>query len=519
MPPFRLPVIDFDFAIDNFKLSDLAALFNPPADLISLIDNILSPNILSPNILSPNILSPDILSLVTPTIESLFTNLPTVTLPAGYAVPNLAELPAIVDGVVDFVSDLVGDVGGLIPPDLLAQLRQILTSTYDYVLAEYPNVIDSVGQFLGNLPELNFANPLTINPGNTLNDRSFNQLVVFGDSLSDTGNIAKALGGQFPPSPPFAPSRLSNGPLWVEYLAPALGLGANQVTNLAVAGATSGRSNVAPLSAPGQGLEQLNLPGVLNEIDLFAGQLAASGAAGGPTKANPNALYVVWGGANDFLTLPQDISAAIQSVFGSVKNVAQAVTSLAGLGAKTIVVPNLPNLGVTPLAAARQVVEKATIFSSLFNTLLQGTLGDLESDLGIDIVQVDVFSLVQSIAARPAEFGFKNITTPLFQAALQPSPTPINPDQFAFADDFHPTTAVHRLIGDAFKRSLSAPVPGQVLPTSAALVGELVNSSAIRSALNNLFDDLTTTLLTPKSSAPTLAPASTSTSTSTNTLF
>jgi phospholipase/lecithinase/hemolysin len=170
---------------------------------------------------------------------------------------------------------------------------------------------------------------------------------------------------------------------------------------------------------------------------------------------------------------------------------AQSVITLAGLGAKTIVVPNIPNLAITPFATARDLTSQAAIFSTLFNTLLQGTLGGLESQLGIDIVQIDTFSLSSAIARRPTEFGFTNATTPLFQSlASQP-----NPDTFVFADDFHPTTAVHRLFSDSVKRSLSTPTPGNVLPTSGAIVRELVNSRGFSTIVGNFLNQLPADLL------------------------
>ncbi len=267
--------------------------------------------------------------------------------------PPIAPTPVLPD-------NLSIDLGGLLASNFFTQISPILSAAYDAALTQYPEIFLDLGQIIRDLPQFNFANPLTIDLGNTLSDRGFNQLVVFGDSLSDTGNLFKGSGGLFPPSPPFFNGRFSDGPLWLEYLAPELGI--SQVIDFAVGGSTSGRSNIASLLAAGQDLGKL--PGVLDQIDLFAGQLAASGAP----KANPNALYVVWGGANDFLALPPDPLAAIQSVLGSIGNVAQAVTTLAGLGAKTILVPNLPDLGVTPFVAARNLTIQATIFSGLFNT-------------------------------------------------------------------------------------------------------------------------------------------------------
>src|SRR4029453_12923135 len=50
----------------------------------------------------------------------------------------------------------------------------------------------------------------------------FSRIIVFGDSLSDTGNFYHLTGG-FPPAP-YANGRFSNGPLWIEYLADDLGM-------------------------------------------------------------------------------------------------------------------------------------------------------------------------------------------------------------------------------------------------------------------------------------------------------
>jgi phospholipase/lecithinase/hemolysin len=317
-------------------------------------------------------------------------------------------------------------------------LDQVFISYLD-VLAQAPEILLGVSATLAKLPALNFDHPLTIDRGT----HGFSQLVVFGDSLSDTGNFFNALGKVFPPTPPFFDGRLSDGPLWLEYLAPELGL--TQTTNLAFIGATTGRDNVASLTV-GQNLG--DLPGLQDEVDQFALTLAQAGLP----QADPKALYVVWAGANDFLTLPTAPLAALNAVLDSVENVAQSVISLAGLGAQTIVVPNLPNLGRTPFAVARDLVAQGQIFSTTFNLLLQGTLGQLESELGVDLVQVDIYGLVESIAQRPSEFGFTNITQPLIAAAAV---TPgVNPAEFAFMDDFHPTTAVHQLIAEAVERAV-----------------------------------------------------------------
>ncbi len=52
-----------------------------------------------------------------------------------------------------------------------------------------------------------------------------NALIVFGDSLSDSGNLYTYTGTAFPPSPPYDPGHFSNGRVWAEVLADALFLG------------------------------------------------------------------------------------------------------------------------------------------------------------------------------------------------------------------------------------------------------------------------------------------------------
>ena len=45
-----------------------------------------------------------------------------------------------------------------------------------------------------------------------------NKIVVFGDSLSDNGNLYEYLKHQLPLSPPYFEGRFTNGPVWIEDL-------------------------------------------------------------------------------------------------------------------------------------------------------------------------------------------------------------------------------------------------------------------------------------------------------------
>src|SRR5215469_5066295 len=48
-------------------------------------------------------------------------------------------------------------------------------------------------------------------------------IIVFGDSLPDTGNAFEATGHREPASPPYFDGRFSNGPVWVEDFAASFG--------------------------------------------------------------------------------------------------------------------------------------------------------------------------------------------------------------------------------------------------------------------------------------------------------
>jgi hypothetical protein len=52
----------------------------------------------------------------------------------------------------------------------------------------------------------------------------FTQIVAFGDSLTDVGDVYLSTNGTFPAAPPYAAGRFTDGLVWVEQLASRLGL-------------------------------------------------------------------------------------------------------------------------------------------------------------------------------------------------------------------------------------------------------------------------------------------------------
>jgi phospholipase/lecithinase/hemolysin len=453
------PVIDSVVAIADDLVDDLAAdaaLISLPslADIVPDLVSTLAPAL--PDWLADIV--PDWLS-GSDWLLDLVPGLPVVS-----AIADFFTHPPSLEGLYDTVVDIIDFVDGAIAFDYSGFVNDFFNDFFNY---------DS----------------LAINSDNSLACRAYDQLIIFGDSLSDTGNLFAALGGLFPP-PPYFQGRLSNGPIWVDEFAPDAGFCPEQVINFAVAGALSGRDNITETIA---GVDlPIQLPGLLSQIDAFTTPLGGGGA-------NPNALYVVWAGANDFLTLPDTVSEAVAAIVQSVDNVITAVTELAEVGAHTIAVGNSPNLGLTPLVNQEGTALEATAFSLAFNLLLQHTLADLEESLGIDVVHIDIFSQGQAAVQRPGDFGFTNFTDPLIRQT-----TPVDPNSFFFWDNFHPTAAVHEQIADLFLESLTVPTPSRVLATSLDLAVDTINSSGVRSLLETLLTDGLATLRSLPAQAPPL---------------
>ena len=272
------------------------------------------------------------------------------------------------------------------------------------------------------------------------------QLTVFGDSLADAGNLSLLTGGAFPPTPPYA-VRLSNGPTAVEVLAARLGLPLTPSLaggrDYAIGGAETGTGNllsVLPLVPPAinQLFSDPNFPptGVLAQLQAFNGTLS------------PQGLTVLWAGPNDIFTAifsGQDPSAVIQP---AVDNLAQAIATLYAAGATTILVPDMANLGHTPLGLGFGPATSAllTALSAEFNALLAQKLAQLEATKpGLDIIEFDTFGFVDAAIANPAAYGFTNVTDPCFDGVK----ACLNPDQYIFWDPVHPTARSHQLLGDA----------------------------------------------------------------------
>lgn len=312
----------------------------------------------------------------------------------------------------------------------------------------------------------------------------FDNVVVFGDSLSDNGNLSFSIPGFPLPKP----SRFTTNPglVGIEHVADFYGI----TLTPSVTGGTD-------FAFGGAGVDnnvQAGVPTLPQQLQMY---LAANGG-----KADPNALYSVWGGANDvFFNVGLAQAGLIDSaqVQTNLQTAAQDELTLIGqlgaAGAKRVIVFDLPDIGKTPdsLALGPAGVTQGTELSIIYNSTLNAGL----AKTGVDIIPIDTFGLINEVVADPSRYGFTNVTTPACGTApgttsLECGPqgsgapftyAPGTNDTFLFADGVHPTTAAHALLGQYVVSVIQAPGQQSLLAEAPLQVNDAVAQSLRNQAM------------------------------------
>lgn len=310
--------------------------------------------------------------------------------------------------------------------------------------------VTGYGSFLRGAALCAFA--LLLAPVGAAAQPPYEGIVVFGTSLSDSGNAFALRGGvSVPPdydlnpllipSAPYAQGghHYTNGATWIELFARSRGLAGS--VQPAFRGDTPRATNFAVGAA--RSYDDGSNVNLGDQVDAF---LAANGGV-----ASSEALYVIEMGGNDvrdaMVAYPTGHGLVIQNALTAI---AVNLQRLYTAGARKFLIWTVPNPALTPAlrrlnAMTPGTAQLAAGLTLNFNALLSGVLAQLSAAPGISIARLDAFGLLNELSAAPALFGLTDVTT----ACLTPNQQPFacaNPDAFLFWDGLHPTAAVHGII-------------------------------------------------------------------------
>jgi phospholipase/lecithinase/hemolysin len=265
--------------------------------------------------------------------------------------------------------------------------------------------------------------------------KRFTNVVIFGDSLSDTGNVYNLTNGTWPISPPYYLGRFCNGPNWVDKL------NISEISNYAYGSATTDNNFV-------QGFTKLNtipVPGVRQQIAMYFNNT---------NKSNinfPSTLYILWAGGNDFIF---NSSLTIPSIINSLMN---SVRDLLASGAKNILVFNQPPFYAFPYISQLNQTALFTALTYLGNNATQMDINAIQNNYRNSSVQIfDIYTVITRILSNNSS-TFSNTVNNCWNEFNLTAVQILCPDpsKYVFLDTYHFTTLVHQLIADAIQPFLS----------------------------------------------------------------
>lgn len=315
----------------------------------------------------------------------------------------------------------------------------------------------------------------------TTHAKDYSQVIFFGDSLSDTGRLKDlvseqdgAFGNALQPSFTTNPD-----PVWTSLFAQSYGKTASPNTpdnptgtNYTVGGSQSARTATW---ADTSGAVSVNIPTTNDQIKHY---LANTNG-----QTDPNALYAIWIGANDLFYAiehanPSQVANAVQATATDIETLNQA-------GARIILVPNIPDLSLTPLVQNHPALSTQKGQVQLLTRMYNSGVFNALNGTTANVVPANTFALLQEAVANKEAFGFENADG----VACHNKPN-INPtsslacdknslmagatgENYMFADLIHPSGRTHRILAQYYRSVIGAPIhmgklSGELIKTGSA---------------------------------------------------
>lgn len=299
----------------------------------------------------------------------------------------------------------------------------------------------------------------------------FKEIIAFGDSLTDVGNVAVLTEPGFSPviNGYYKETHFSDNIIWIEILAdywelPERTPGRGHSTTLPPKPKGNtwawGGSEAAAGSVQPDGVTE-PIPNLLKEVNQY---LAAN-------DPHENTLFTIWSGADNLLIggkfSPEDAQEAVNAV-------ETAILHLEAAGARHFLIFNMPKLGDTPsaIAGGEIAVLAANLYADSYNKALKKTLRKLRKDPSIDvniyfvnayeeIVRVvgnvnDGYTYVPAFFVPGPPVAISNVTDEALDYFNTNGTFPTN---YLFWDDVHPTTQAHQVLAGLALKAVNSRKP------------------------------------------------------------
>lgn len=291
----------------------------------------------------------------------------------------------------------------------------------------------------------------------------YSSVTFFGDSLTDGGYFKPVLdkeeSGQFTTNPDNT---------WATSFAESLGLTSTANT---IDGSRTGNNYAIGGARAGKDVQREGLPvaSTKTQLDSYLEN----------NTVDSNGLYSVWIGANDLLAVVEDLPSKDTIISEAVQDQVAVINKLHTNGANYILVPNIPDVGLTPYLAAAG--ESLQAFGTGMSAQYNDALYEGVKSTGANVIPLDTFSLLQKVAKNPSAYGFSNMnetacgSVSSLECGRNDLAEPGAENSYFFADSIHPTGRAHRMIADYANAVVTAPGQVSVLPHIATQSGLATN--------------------------------------------
>ncbi|MGY3255992.1 esterase EstP [Pseudomonas chlororaphis] len=305
----------------------------------------------------------------------------------------------------------------------------------------------------------------------------YSSFIVFGDSLSDAGQFAD------PGGPAGATQRFTNrtGPVYLDGSGEVRSANSTQLLGAKLGFSDDQLAASTSATRASEGLPDGNNWAVGGyRTDQILDSITTTSTTGSRSRpgylvandfrADPNALYYLSGGGNDFL---QGRVTSLDQANAAAGRLVDSVQTLQQAGARYIMVWLLPDIGLTPAINGSPLQGFTSQLSAQFNTELVRQLQTVDAE----VIPLNIPVLLKESFANPAQFGLatdQNLTATCFSGngctenaryGIH-SATP-DPSKLIYNDAVHPTEAGQRLIADYAYSLLAAPWEITLLPEMA----------------------------------------------------